>query len=176
MLFRLRSGGSTDTATTYNYYSYDIEGTIYSNNKQKIKIICPKHGKFEQIISEHIRNAAGCPKCSHRISNPEKDWLDYMNIPDDKEHRQVKISVNTKSRFYIVDGFLPETNTIYEFLGDYFHGNLELYNEDTINERTKTTFRELYDKTREKVETLTNLGYNVVVIWESMWKKQNPNQ
>lgn len=24
MLFRLRSGGSTDTATTYNYYSYDI--------------------------------------------------------------------------------------------------------------------------------------------------------
>ena len=24
MLFRLRSGGSTDTATTYNYYSYDV--------------------------------------------------------------------------------------------------------------------------------------------------------
>jgi hypothetical protein len=159
-----------------NYYSYDTEGLKYTNDRQKINIICPKHGKFQQSITSHISRTAGCPKCSHRISDPEKDWLDYMNIPDDKEHRQVKISVNTKSRFYIVDGFLPETNTIYEFLGDYFHGNLELYNEDTINERTKTTFRELYDKTREKVETLTNLGYNVVVIWESMWKKQSPNQ
>lgn len=29
----------------------------------KCKIICPKHGEFEQYINYHIKNKQGCPKC-----------------------------------------------------------------------------------------------------------------
>lgn len=36
----------------------------YQNNKQKIKIICPKHGEFKQAITKHYQGQ-GCKKCTN---------------------------------------------------------------------------------------------------------------
>ena len=47
------------------------------------------------------------------ISKKETEWLNSLNIPNDKEHRQVMIIIDDKQ--YIVDGYDPESNTIYEF-------------------------------------------------------------
>jgi hypothetical protein len=43
-----------------NFYDYSI--SVYKNNKTKISIICPVHGKFEQEPSNHLRGY-GCRKC-----------------------------------------------------------------------------------------------------------------
>ena len=64
-----------------------------------------------------------------------------------------------------------ETNTIYEFYGDYWHGNPKRFILTDINKRTKTTFGELYKNTLQKEKDIRELGYNLVVIWESDWKK-----
>jgi hypothetical protein len=74
-------------------------------------------------------------------------------------------------KYYQVDGFDPETNTIYEFNGDYWHGNPVKYNPEDINEINHKTFSELYKETLIKKEILENAGYKVVSIWESEWKK-----
>ena len=50
-------------------------------------------------------------------------WLDYLDVPNDKLHREVTLKV--KDKVYHVDGFEPKTNTVYEFNGDYWHGNPE---------------------------------------------------
>ncbi|MES1989128.1 MAG: hypothetical protein V4440_14075, partial [Pseudomonadota bacterium] len=42
------------------------------------------------------------------------------------------------------------TNTIYEFNGNYWHGNPSKFNLDDVNQVTKTTFRYLYDKLSER--------------------------
>ena len=44
-----------------NKYSYDLVN--YINATTKIKIICPEHGVFEQLPSEHL-HGKGCRKCS----------------------------------------------------------------------------------------------------------------
>lgn len=51
---------------TYNYK--------YSNVRENIKIICPIHGEFEQILYNHIRGSE-CPLCSNvsRSINKTKD-------------------------------------------------------------------------------------------------------
>ena len=41
---------------------YDYSSSIFINTKTKIVIICPIHGKFKQIPSEHLRSS-GCKKC-----------------------------------------------------------------------------------------------------------------
>ena len=38
------------------------------NNKTKIKIICPKHGVFEQRVNDHLRGV-GCRWCTINSSN-----------------------------------------------------------------------------------------------------------
>lgn len=43
---------------------YDYSLTEYVNNKQKVKIICSKHGVFEQAPFNH-KNGYSCAKCSY---------------------------------------------------------------------------------------------------------------
>ena len=69
---------------------------------------------------------------------------------------------------YRVDGYCEETNTIYEFHGDYWHGNPVVYDRDEM--RHGKTMGEYYDNTIERENVLRSMGYNLVVMWESDWK------
>jgi len=44
-------------------YNYSL--IQYKNNRTKIKIICHKHGVFEQRAGNHINLKHGCPKCNN---------------------------------------------------------------------------------------------------------------
>jgi len=152
---------------------YDYSSVVYINNNTYVEIICPIHGIFPQIPRSHIYSKAGCPSCAaHTLkkSGIEILWLDSLNIPNDSQHRQVFKQINNK-RFYF-DGFDPETNTVYEFNGDYFHGNPSKYQSDIINKVTHCTFGELYKRTLDKEAQIKSAGYNIISIWESDFKKQ----
>ena len=43
---------------------YDYSKVDYVNAHVKVKIICPKHGIFEQKPDNHINGKQGCPKCN----------------------------------------------------------------------------------------------------------------
>ena len=58
------------------------------------------------------------------------------------------------------------------FIGDYFHGNCNIYEPEKFNPTTKCTMGELYDKTIKRQELIKEAGYNIVFIWESDYKKE----
>ena len=43
---------------------YDYSKVIFSKMHNKVTIICPIHGEFEQTLSKHISKKQGCPKCA----------------------------------------------------------------------------------------------------------------
>src|SRR5690606_7850289 len=47
-----------------NTYIYPNIENEYRNEKSKISIICPTHGEFKQLLSNHIRGV-GCPLCGN---------------------------------------------------------------------------------------------------------------
>lgn len=144
---------------------YDYSEVNYINNNTKIKIKCKKCNMwFFQTPTGHFRRN-GCPKCAINISKPEIDFLNYVNVPNTKENRHVHIKP------YNVDGYDPKTNTIYEFLGDYWHGNPKKFNHNSTNERCKKSFRELYNNTVDRFKNLDIAGYKIKYIWEDDWKK-----
>ena len=61
---------------------------------------------------------------------------------------------------YRVDGYDYKTNTIYEFLGDFFHGNPSKYQLNKINSANQKTFWDLYEKTFIRLNELKERGYN----------------
>ncbi len=147
-------------------YKYDYSKVEYIGQAYKIEIICPIHGPFFQKAQSHWYGH-GCRKCNKSISKSETAWLDSLNIPNDKNYRNVTIqSENTK---YNVDAVY--NGVIYEFYGDYWHGNPIIYKSDDMNTTVKKPFGELYNRTIQRENELNNLGYNIISIWESDWKE-----
>ena len=145
--------------------TFDYSKTAYSRGSEKITIICHKHGEFIQRASSHLYEGRGCASCIKYSSAPEKEWLSYLGI-EEKYHQKWVLG----SRFRLCDAYVPETNTIYEFNGDYWHGNPIIFDPDSYNNKTKCTFGQLYQKTLTKEDEYRSAGYNVVSIWENEWK------
>ena len=71
---------------------------------------------------------------------------------------------------YKADGFCKETNTIYEFYGDIWHGNLNLFNKSEMcHPFNNKTADELFNKTLNREQEIKKLGFNIVTIWENQW-------
>ena len=80
---------------------YDYSLVKYKTNHNKVKIICPKHGEFNQSPNSHLRKS-DCPKCSGNIKlSPEKfvekakkihgDKYDYSLVKYKNTHNKIKI-------------------------------------------------------------------------------------
>jgi hypothetical protein len=142
---------------------YDYSKVSYINTRTKVEIVCLKHGIFRQKPNSHL-NGNGCERCTYKISKPEVEFLSYLKI----QNQNYRLN-NWKRKK--VDGYDPKTNTVYEFLGDYYHGNPKKYKLYLINPTCKKTYGELYFNTIDNFRKLKKLGYAVKYIWESDWKK-----
>jgi hypothetical protein len=144
-----------------NFYSYVGK---YQSAFSKIEIKCPKHGVFLMRPSNHL-SGQGCRKCSSSISRAERLWLDSLGIPEDHRQKSVKIA----GKKYVFDALVPETNTVYEFWGDKWHGNPDKFDPEDTNPVCKLTYGELYARTQLKRLAILKAGYRLVEIWESDW-------
>jgi len=145
-----------------NIYDYSL--LIYSGSSEKITVKCKKCNNLFFPSAGNHRRGTGCPKCFDIISKDELEFLRHFNIPDTRNNRQKYIKP------FKVDGYDDKTNTIYEFLGDYWHGNPSKYNSKYINQRCKKTANELYNSTFVRLNKLKGMGYNLKYIWEHDWK------
>lgn len=150
---------------------YDYTQSVYNKHEFPIKIICKQHGAFYQKPKIHMRGA-GCQICARqkqigRISKVSKEWLDMITV----NRPSIEFEFHIPNTNYYADGYDKMTNTIYEFHGDYWHGNPELYASDMINKTVKCTMGDLYKNTIKKKEICISLGYHYVEMWEQQWKK-----
>jgi hypothetical protein len=97
----------------HNYkYNYDL--VIYENCRNKVKIICGKHGLFEQVASSHLYGI-GCPSCQEsKGENKIRKILEENNIEYISQYSFDGCKLKKKLRF---DFYLPILNTCIEFDG-----------------------------------------------------------
>ena len=71
-----------------------------------------------------------------------------------------------------VDGYCPHTHTVYEFQGCFTHGCPTCYphRHEKHPRNYNLTMHDLYDATQDKVQKLTDRGYNVIQIWGCEWE------
>jgi glutaredoxin len=112
-----------------NKYDYS-NFTNYTNNKEKIKIICPTHGEFFQIIYNHL-SGAGCPKCTEtKGESLIRTYLEKNNV----KFEQYKRFENCRYKNTLAyDFYLPDHNICIEYDGkqhyepiDWFGGKKKL--------------------------------------------------
>lgn len=149
-------------------FGYIPDMGSYENCDSLITIMCDNGHKFE-TTGEYFYSGNRCPFCyKGRVSRISQEWLDFLGIGEDFRETTIKIGKRHAQR---VDAYVPDTNTIYEFLGDYWHGNPIKYDPNMKHPVSKKTFGELYLETRSRIKTLQEAGYNLVYIWESEWRQ-----
>lgn len=152
---------------------YDYSKVEYVNAHIPIIIICKIHGEFKQAPVVHLR-PTGCNKCSgyKKHSNVQIRWLNFIQSYKKIyiQHAENGGEFSIPETRFKADGYCKETNTIYEFHGDLWHGNPKVFKPEDVS-FFGTTYGELYKKTLEKEEIIKALGFNLVVMWESDWKR-----
>jgi len=147
---------------------YDYSLVKFVNVATPVKIICATHGVFEQPPTYHLNNAIGCGQCSYNVSTKETRWLDTFKMSVNAK-RNTRIELDGRKRS--VDAFDPDTNTVYEFWGDWWHGHPDFFNPDEVHPKTKTTYGALYQQTLDKRQAILNNGYTLVEIWEHEFER-----
>jgi hypothetical protein len=61
---------------------------------------------------------------------------------------------------------------VYEFWGDFWHGNPKYYKADDINPKNKISFGVLYESTVTKRNLILGAGYELKEIWLSEWEQK----
>lgn len=88
---------------------YDYSEAVYTTSKNRVTIICPIHGRFEQFANNHMKGA-GCPSCSSTRAPKTKDSFveeakrvhaDKYDYTDTVYHRyHEKVSILCKKHGY----------------------------------------------------------------------------
>lgn len=135
-----------------NFYDYSL--IKYDNVLSKVKIICPKHGLFEQRLDTHL-NGHGCPICSE--SKGEKLIRTYLNINNIKNEPQKKISGCVGIKPLSFDFYLPEYNTCIEFDGKQHYEPVEYFGGEK-------TFKDIQKRDSIKTEFCVTNNINLIRI------------
>jgi hypothetical protein len=117
-----------------------------------------------------------CPSCCGTCSSAiSRKWLAL-----ESKRRRIKIqSAYNGGELYIpelkirVDGYNKRTNTIFEFYGDVFHGNPDVYYpRDKPHPFSDKTAYQLHKETKLREKKIKKAGYNLVTIWENTFKRE----
>jgi very-short-patch-repair endonuclease len=150
-------------------YKYDYSLVEYKNGNTKVKIICEKHGVFNQAPKHHLYGA-GCPKCNNSKGEIiiEKYLLDNnINYTEQKKFNNCKYKKLLPFDFYLFD-----YNICIEYDGEQHYkpkkhfGGEETFKMQCIRDNIKTQFcnnnnikliRIKYnDNVEEKIQYLIN--------------------
>jgi hypothetical protein len=156
---------------------YEYLKCNYNNARSKVIITCKIHGDFLQTPNDHI-NGCGCQKCS--LGNFSKICIRWLNNIMLKENIFIQHAENIGEKEIIInkkkikfDGYCKDTNTVYEFYGDFYHGNPKIYNSDKFNSLNKKSYGKLYEDTLKREKIIKNNDYNLITMWESDYIKEN---
>lgn len=110
---------------------YDYSKMRYKNNKEKVIIICPEHGEFEQNIDHHLRGQ-GCPKCVDNYKDDTESFIDKAKqVHGDKYDYSEVEYVNSQTKVKIIDSvygpFLITPNSHLNGRGSREERNLKIY-------------------------------------------------
>lgn len=144
-------------------HKYDYSLIEYKNDKSKVKIICNKHGIFEQTPNNH-KKGSRCPKCAVSVSRTE---LIINEIFDNIFRGSDKKFIKPLE----IDLISDEHKLCIEYDGLMFHSfgisNCKRFNNYNLLEQNK-------NKHLLKTNLVNENGYNLLHIFENEFlnKKQ----
>nr|DAO40893.1 MAG TPA: restriction enzyme [Herelleviridae sp.] len=136
------------------YYLYDNIKEI-KNTKEKVEIVCPKHGEFWQTPHGHLQGK-GCPKCkSSHLENEIRNFLIENNVDFTEQYRISWLGLQS------LDFYLNEYNVGIECQGIQHFESVERFGGECGLNKCKEMDKRKFKKCQEngiKLLYYSNLG------------------
>lgn len=117
-------------------------------------------------VAKKVKRPLGCNKCKPTTSEACREWLESIEKEEGIDIQRTQYPYVSEyiipGTSYRVDGFHAPTKRVFEYNDDASHGNPIVYK----NAANKTAKQQFASTIRRENE-LRNLGYNVVVKWET---------
>jgi very-short-patch-repair endonuclease len=164
---------------------YDYSKVSYlTNNKDKVIIICQKHGEFNQTSSSHINKFGGCPLCFNKtegilynklktyypdlLQQFRPNWC--MNL-DKTRHLPFDFCIEDKKIIIELDGY-QHFRQVMKWKSPEVQQKLDIYKMDCANKNGYSVIRLLQDDVfnnnfmwlDELIMTIQNIDITKVVI------------
>lgn len=154
------------TLVHLNKYNYSL--VKYENANTKIKIICPKHGVFEQTPHHHL-NGHGCPKCSSSLLELEiMQFLKEKNVYFIHQYRAKWLGRQS------LDFFLPDYNAAIECQGEQHFEKVYYRSKQWTEKKAENNLFKIQERDKKKAEKCIN--NNVILFYYTGPKfKETPN-
>ena len=107
-----------------HYNNYDYSLIEYKSSNINVKIICPKHGIFEQKAYSHLQGG-GCKIC--KSSRGEKKIIKILNDKNIKYIVQKSFNECRYKSLLYFDFYLPEYNICIEYNGEQHYRSVEFF-------------------------------------------------
>ncbi len=165
----LRDRPNTDVSNVYFEWDgkykrlYGIKCTVHNIEYSSLlgsKVgQCPKCFREDNLrkLQEAAPKAWASQSSGSFVSKKEQEWLDSLNVKE----RQYWL----KDVKYKVDGYDPETNTVYLYHGRFWHGCPRTFDPESIHPIVKLPMKDLYEKTMLYENKIKQAGYNLIVKW-----------
>jgi hypothetical protein len=147
---------------------YDYSLVNYKTGKDKVIIICPKHGEFLQTPFAHccISMQQGCPFC--KISKGEDEIEKFLiknNINYLRQYKFKNLKNPKTNKSLPFDFYLYDINTIIEYNGEQHFKKIKYF------EKRSGGFEELKFRDNIKKEFLKNNNINLIEINYNQFNK-----
>ena len=107
-------------AQLIHHNRYDYSKVKYINNKTKVCIICPDHGEFWQIPSDHL-NGKGCPQCAGNVRCDKDTFVEKAKHIHNDSYDYSKVEyVNAHTKVCII---CPEHGEFWQTPNNHLNGN-----------------------------------------------------
>ncbi len=141
------------------------------HSAKRVQWICSRGHQWVATICSRTSRMCGCPHCHTHYSKKQIAWLTDVareqNIHIQHAQNGGEFRVPGLGMRRAVDGYCRETNTIYQFHGDFWHGNPNRFHPEKIHPYLKVSFGDLWRKTHAFDAQIRALGYTLVIKWES---------
>lgn len=134
-------------------YTY-IEDS-YTSISEKVKIICPIHGEFEQMGTNHVVMGQGCPKCGNYESKGETEIYNFVCSIVGKENVKRRFRGAIEGR-YELDIYIPSKKFAIEYNGLRWH-----------SEQSKDQYYHL-----RKTKDCESHGIRLFHVFEDEWEEK----
>lgn len=125
---------------------YDYSKVVYTHNKAKVEIICPKHGSFYITPNSHLTGPTGCTKCIESKGETRiRTFLEKHGIEYVKEYK-------VDGYPYRYDFYIPHLKMFIEHHGQQHFKPVERFG-------GVEAWNELLARDEAKVKLAKELGY-----------------
>ena len=137
----IKKYGLEEGTKRYNGYKEKRERHVFSYSKQSQELFW--------YLFEHI-------------SNEDKQNTYFAELNFEK-------CINHNDSLYFLDFCIVNKKIIIEYNGDYWHANPKKYNNTDVLKfpnKQAISVEELHKRDKKRIDTLTELGYKVYIVWE----------